>query len=217
VALIEYFEKKALKHWVDASRLFVYKVTRNLLGWKGDQGAYIRTTMHTLACFGAPPEQHWPYDGSPEEQNKRFDMEPPAFCYAFAGNYKSLKYYRLDPNGAAPGEALKRIRAHLATGFPAMFGFPVYEEFMHPQPGGKIGYPSPNSHQYGGHAIVACGYDDGLMIGPDKGALLIRNSWGTDWGEAGYGWMPYKYVSAGLAVDWWTVISQQWVDTGVFA
>ncbi|MFN8186714.1 MAG: hypothetical protein U0R69_06525 [Gaiellales bacterium] len=65
----------------------------------------------------------------------------------------------------------------------------------------------------GGHAIVACGYDDALQIKnaapgspTTKGAFRIRNSWGTSWGVAGWGWIPYEYVLAGLAVDWWSLL-----------
>jgi C1A family cysteine protease len=68
----------------------------------------------------------------------------------------------------------------------------------------------------GGHAIVAAGYDDNKIIGPDQGALLIRNSWGDGWGLAGYAWMSYRYVTEGLAQDWWTVLKAEWVDTGKF-
>lgn len=217
VALVEYMERKAFGKHVDASRLFVYKVTRNMMRTKGDSGAEIRTALGAIACFGAPPEEYWPYDPSPEENNKRFDQEPTAFCYAFASNFQSIKYLRLDPSGLTPDQVLDSVKTYLAGGLPSMFGFPAYDEFMEPLPGGLIAYPKPKSTNHGGHAIVAAGYDDDLDLGDgDKGALLIRNSWGTDWGDKGYGWMSYKYVTEGLALDWWTVISQAWVDTGQF-
>lgn len=45
IGIVEYFEKRAFGKYIDASRLFLYKVTRDLLGWVGDTGAYLRTTM----------------------------------------------------------------------------------------------------------------------------------------------------------------------------
>lgn len=88
--------------------------------------------------------------------------------------------------------------------------------------GGKIPFPCDGEKVEGGHAVVAVGYDDNLEIsnpGCDgsstTGALLIRNSWGTAWGQDGYGWLPYQYVEAGLAEDWW-VVKNEWVDTGRF-
>jgi len=216
VGLLEYFQRRSKGGHIDASRLFLYKVERNLLGWTGDTGAYLRTAMEALVLFGAPPERFWSYDGQPSNTNPRYDLEPPAFCYAFGANYKAIKYFRLDGPGTSPAQILTNIKTYLAHGFPSMFGFPVYSEFDHPLPGGLIAFPAPNSNYRGGHAIVAAGYDDTLMIGPDRGALLIRNSWGPTWGNAGYGWMSYKYVTQDLAEDWWTLISADWVNTGQF-
>ena len=112
---------------------------------------------------------------------------------------------------------LDKIKTYLAAGLPSMFGFPVYEEFMHAPANAHVAYPAPKSKYYGGHAIVAAGYDDNLEISPnEKGALLIRNSWGKSWGSGGYVWLSYKYFTKGLALDWWTLISENWVDTGNF-
>ena len=215
-ALVGYFEKKALGRTIDVSRLFIYKATRDLTGTTGDSGAYLRTTMEALAIFGAPPETYWPYDGNPAAANKRLDAEPSPFCYSFARNFASTMYFRLDPANAAPGQVLANVKTHLAAGFPSMFGFPAYDEYMNAGPDGKVAFPSPTSQLNGGHANVAVGYDDQLAIGADTGALLVRNSWGTGWGMQGYAWLSYKYVTEGLAVDWWSVIKQTWLDTGQF-
>src|SRR4030042_1182930 len=93
VGLVEYFEKRAMGTYMDASRLFLYKVTRNLLGWTGDTGAYLRSTMGALVLFGVPPERYWPYVVA------KYDVEPSAFLYAFGQSYQAINYYRLDPPG----------------------------------------------------------------------------------------------------------------------
>jgi C1A family cysteine protease len=214
--MVEYFERKAFGKHIDASRLFLYKATRALMQETGDTGAYLRTTMGALALFGVPPEEYWPYD------IKKFDDEPPTFCYAFAQNYQSLKYVRLDPANKAGKDVLSQIKAGLAASLPAMFGFTVYSSISQADKDGKIPYPSKGERIEGGHAIVAVGYDDRMKIKNEAdgktttGAFLIRNSWSTAWGDQGYGWLPYEYVLKGLAEDWWTLIDSKWVDTGEF-
>lgn len=217
VGIVEYFEGRAFGRHIDASRLFLYKATRNMLHWTGDTGAFLRTTMGALVVFGAPPEEYWPYTISD------FDKEPSAFCYAFAQNYQAISYYRLDPPGTAKDVLLTRIKTNLAAGLPSMFGFTVYGSISQAGTTGKIPYPTAGEKIAGGHAIVAVGYDDTMKIKNTNpgavettGALRIRNSWGTGWGSGGYGWLPYDYVLKGLAVDWWTLLKNEWVDTGVF-
>ena len=98
-----------------------------------------------------------------------------------------------------------------------MFGFSVYSSMPAIGEGkGEIPYPRPGDRLEGGHAVVAIGYDDGKTIGKEKGALRIRNSWGTAWGDAGYGWLPYAYVENGLAVDFWSLVEAGFVDTELF-
>lgn len=218
VGLVEYFERRAFGKHLDASRLFLYKVTRNLLKWTGDTGAFLRSTMYALTLFGVPPEEYYPYNTAD------FDKEPSAFCYAFGQSYQAISYYRLDPPGTTRSNLLTQIKTYLANGLPSMFGFTVYSSISQANTnGGKIPYPTPGERVLGGHAIDAVGYDDNLKIKNTNaggiettGALLIRNSWGTGWGSAGYGWLPYKYVLDGLATDWWSLIKSEWVDTGQF-
>jgi len=174
--------------------------------------------MAAMRLFGAPPESYWPYNIA------AFDREPTPFCYAFGQNYQAIKYYRLDPPSTAKDVLLERIRTNLAAGLPSMFGFTVYSSISQANAtGGKIPYPAQGETVLGGHAIVTAGYNDTLKIKNTSaggiettGAFLIRNSWGTGWGDAGYGWLPYDYVLKGIAVDWWSLIKGEWLDTGQF-
>ena len=226
VGVVEYYERRAFSKYIDASRLFLYKATRNLMHVSGDTGAYLRTTMKALVLFGVPPEEYWPYtDNKPTDPitpSYHFDLEPPAFCYAFAQNYQAIRYIRLDPPGVHGAALLSKIKAYLASGLPSMFGFAVYDSIRQAVRTGEIPYPCPGERLLGGHAIVAAGYDDNKRIknavcGTEtKGALLIRNSWGTGWGDRGYGWLPYDYVLKGLARDFWVLLRLEWVDTGKF-
>jgi len=216
VGLVEYFERRAHGKYIDASRLFLYKATRDLLRWTGDTGAYLRSTMGALALFGVPPEEYWPYDVS------TFDNEPTAFCYAFANDFRAISYFRLDPAGTSPATLLTKIKANLSTGLPSVFGFTVYNSIAQAAATGRIPFPTGGEKVAGGHAVLAIGYDDNLKItntntgASTKGALIIRNSWGAGWGDNGYGALPYDYVTKGLAVDFWSLTKQEWTDTGAF-
>jgi C1A family cysteine protease len=217
VGAVEYFERRAFGKFINASRLFLYKVTRNMLHLTGDTGAYLRSTMGAMAIFGVPPEEYHPYNIAD------YEREPSPFCYAFAQSFQAIKYYRLDPIATAPANLLSSIKTHLAAGIPAMFGFTVYQSINQAGATGKIPLPTTTESVLGGHAVLAVGYDDALKIRNTNpggvettGALLIRNSWGTGWGAGGYGYLPYEFVIRGLAVDWWCLLKNEWVDTGAF-
>lgn len=211
IGMLEYYERRSTGKYIDGSRLFLYKVTRELMGFKGDDGAYLRDAMKAMVLFGVPPEKYWPYNIT------KFNDEPSNFCFSFAQNYQAIQYYRLDPASTTPTAALAAIKKNLAAALPAMFGFSVYSSIPPMGDGkGEIPFPEKGDTLEGGHAVLAVGYDDNKKIGNNKGALLIRNSWGASWGENGYGWLPYSYVEAGLADDFWSMVKAEYVDTDLF-
>lgn len=53
-------------------------------------------------------------------------------------------------------------------------------------------YSNPTSN----HAVLLVGWDD------SKGAWLMKNSWGTDWGENGYMWIKYNSNNIGRRAAW---------------
>jgi C1A family cysteine protease len=199
---IDYLQIAQRGEYIDGSRLFLYKATRDLLQWAGDAGAYIRSTIKALALVGCCPEDYYPYDPA------AVDAQPTAFCYSIARWFEAIAYYRLNN--------LEQIRRCLAQGYPVAFGFTCYESLDTPPvaASGVIPYPVPEERTIGGHAVLAVGYIDApAKSEAGKGAagyLIIRNSWGPSWGVDGYGLLPYDYIignglAAPLSDDYWTV------------
>lgn len=205
---------------MDMSRMFLYKVSRRLLGWTGDTGAYLRTTIKAMALFGVPPEFEWPYT------NELLDEEPDAYHYSFAQNFKAMAYARLDGYGEGTGgdATLNTMRRTLGDGFPVVFGFPVYRSVSSVQfPDYVIPYPQTQlgDSLIGGHAVLAVGFDDNKITKKinqmeKRGALIIRNSWSQQWGEGGYAYLPYDYVRNQLAVDFWSIFNKDWINLDQF-
>jgi len=218
IGIVEYYERRAFNKHVEGSRLFLYKVTRNLMQQTGDTGGRLRDVMRALTLCGVPAEKYWPYNIAD------FDKEPDAFIYSIANNYETLKYFCHDPLGSDIPSAtvLESVKKYLSAGIPSMLGFWGFPSFNDSDVKGGIPYPCQGESAEWGHAIVAVGYDDEKKIKNTKcnkettGALLIRNSWGTSWGDKGYGWMPYDYVLNKLAMDFWSLLGMEWIDSGQF-
>lgn len=168
-----------------------------------------------MTLYEVPDEKYWSYKVAD------FDKEPPAFVYAVTDNYEALKYFCHDPMGAnvLPATVLSTIKQYLTVGIHLMFGFWGFPSFNNTNVKGSIPYPCSRESAQWGHAIAMVGYDDSKKIKNTKcnkettGALLIRNSWGINWGDNGYGWLPYDYIFNKLALDFWSLLCIEWVET----
>lgn len=189
VGALEFLEQKDNLPFVDLSRLFLYYNERALIGTiSSDSGAMLRDGIKTLAKDGICKETRWPYVVS------RFKRKPTKACYREAADHQITSYERL--------ETLNDMHSCLAAGFPFVFGFSVYESFESQEVArtGVAPMPGPDERVLGGHAVLAVGYDE------KTARFLVRNSWGTRWGQAGYFTMPFAYLEdRGLSDDFWTI------------
>lgn len=183
--------KQGTKEFVP-SRLFIYYNERVMEDTVNqDAGAQIRDGIKSVVKLGAPPESDWPYDIA------KFTQKPPQQAYQDAIQDLVASYARVT-------QSLGQMQGCLASGYPFVFGFTVYESFESEAVAstGIVPMPASGERAVGGHAVVAVGYDD------TKRTFIVRNSWGADWGDKGYFYMPYEYLlTSDYADDFWTVRS----------
>jgi C1A family cysteine protease len=176
------------------SRLFIYyneRVIEHMISIDG--GAQLRdgikTVVHTGSCFEGNGQGQWPYNVA------NFATAPPPACYGMALKDRVIGYSRLT-------QTIDQMRGCLASGYPFVFGFTAYESLESKEVAANGIVPLPAAHEsvVGGHAVLAVGYNDATQ------QFIVRNSWGTHWGQDGYCLMPYSYLSNdNLASDFWTI------------
>jgi C1A family cysteine protease len=207
VALLQQFERRASGRMLRLSRMFAHQCACRQEKVGCDSGISLRAMLKAMVRSGVPPEEYWPYDAL------HASREPDGFAYSFHRDFRTIRYLRLDPHDSVPDDTLERLKRVLAAGFPFVFGFPVCTSVGSAP---EIPYPTAADSVLCGQAVVAVGYDDKLRVRSDKGALLVRNSWGADWGDGGFGWLPYNYVRRRLAADFWTLLKPSWLKSGEF-
>lgn len=182
--------KQKAKNCFHPSRLFIYYNERAMEGTiNSDSGAMIRDGIKSIAKLGVCNETEWPYAIG------KFTEKPSAANYKSALRHQALSYQRLT-------QTLNQLKGCLATGFPFVFGFTVYESFESATVAktGNASMPKSDEKCLGGHAVLATGYDDKTQ------RFSVMNSWGSKWGKQGYFTLPYSYVTdADLASDFWTI------------
>lgn len=192
VSIYEYFLRCNGLVAPDLSELFLYYNAREIDGKVNeDIGSTLQASMKSLAEQGICDERVWPY--IPE----KFSTKPSEEAYHDALSRK----VKTSLNVALDADAIKSA---LEDGFPVAISVNLYESFT-TGAGGFIPIPSSDEKQsdkHGRHAMVICGYSD------EEKVFVVRNSWGQDFGDGGYCYMPYAYITNPSLTNWAAIIKE---------
>ena len=192
-AAYEYEMIKENEKYSPMSRLFLYYQERKIENSvKEDSGAQIKDGIFATAKIGLCEDKYWTYDIN------KFTVDPPEEAYVDAGFHKTINYSRISQEE----DDLKQC---LLDGYPIVFGINVYDSFESDTVSKTGIVPLPDKDKekcLGGHAILIVGFKEI----DNKNYFIVRNSWGTEWGDNGYCYMPFEYVlNEDLAEDFWSI------------
>ncbi|CAF2066013.1 unnamed protein product [Rotaria magnacalcarata] len=189
----EYLIKKQHGQNTDVSRLFIYynaRAEENQSSNVTDSGCSMTNGIEALEEFGTCLESIWPYDIS------MVNTRPSDQAYAAAKSHKITEALQIKID-------LYEMKSCLAQGFPFAFGLRLFTSFDKAAKTGVVPMPSSSDRSrqsHGSHALLAVGYSD------QSQAFIVRNSWGTSWGDNGYCYIPYDYLTdSNLCFDSWTI------------
>ena len=170
------------------SRLYVYAKERITEGQKTleDTGADAEDGLVQIRDHGVCTETSWPYN--PDNAN----VIPPASCDQEASNYKVHSIGRICSDYATRQSKINSIKKSIIAGIPILIGIEVYESFESQDVAntGVVPMPDPKEQCVGGHEILLVGFDD------ETQRFCFVNSWGPDWGDHGYGYLTYDFVTS---------------------
>jgi hypothetical protein len=170
----------------------------NQIGLDDCQGSYIQRAMEQMSSQGALPLDQFPYSDQdctrqPDQNQKRQ-----------AGEYKIHGFTRLTNGDNINSINVRAVKEHLAKDAPVVIGMMVGQSFMGDMQGKELWQPEgmdASQVGMGGHAMCVIGYDDRKF----GGAFQIMNSWGSQWGDNGIGWVRYgdfkEYVKEAYGID----------------
>jgi C1A family cysteine protease len=176
---------------VDLARLFVYYNARVVINeTTKDDGCHIRHAMASLSSMGVCPEDVWPFDDAKITVRPSWKAYKTSYVHRFEG------YYRIDGTGE---ERIQKIEAALSAKHPVEFGVEIYKSFSYCT--GPV--PANAGIKRGRHAMLIVGFDRGSRT------FIIRNSWGTNWGDGGYFYAPYSWLDQNSCKDVWVATKVQ--------
>lgn len=189
-------ESREADKQVVTSPLYIYDHSKGIDGIPEQEGTYLRTVMSVLKNNGVCLESTFSYDRMSWPKLPEIPTEADKEAAAF----KIGAYARIT--------MLEEVKQALVREGPVLAGVLVCQSFMDatdgiipvPGSGGTADYIR------GGHAIAVIGYDDNMKAKGYTGFFEIRNSWGPEWGDAGYGWIPYEFFTrrtVDLGMQYW--------------
>lgn len=180
--------KQQQPHQFTPSRLFIYYNTRVIEQTVNeDSGTTIRGAMMAVNKQGACPETLWPYVVG------QYRVKPSVQAYASGLEHLVKVYSRVQLD-------LTQMKQCLIDGYPFVFGILLYDSFERVGANGLVSVPTSSEPLLGGHCMACVGFDDA------QGYFIIRNSWGDTWGDHGYCYIPYGYLTnSQYTFDLWTI------------
>lgn len=171
--------------YIEGSELFHYFNVRRYINdkWPDNKGMTIRDACKGMQKYGFTPEYIWPY------VEEKFNNFPTESAYTLAKSYPTKQYEKLD--------GLDMIKQSILSNIPVVFGIYVNSDFR--KLNKKQFIFDPKKRTTSGHAVCCVGFDD------NKKVLIVRNSWGEDWGKEGYFHMTYESFEK-TAFDPWRII-----------
>jgi C1A family cysteine protease len=145
-------------------------------GDEGCNGGYPDAAADFLKSTGVPVESCFPYSAS--------DLP----CSNACANWQASAYKVTSWNYVATvAPNAEDIKAALVSYGPLSTTMLVYDDFFYYSSGV---YKYVSGSLQGGHAILIVGYDDAGKY------FIVKNSWGTEWGEAGYFKIAYSEMTS---------------------
>jgi C1A family cysteine protease len=188
LSIFEYILKSNRAEKTDLSESFLYYNARMLAGSDSaykDEGSSIYYNIMSLGKYGICSEEACPYH---PDLLLTPDNPPGEHAYEEAKSRRVEKALNLNMN-------VEDIKSALEDGFPVQFGTKLYDSFGNSYRG-VVAMPTKEEMEYAvkdnrnrRHAMVICGYDDHEQL------FIVRNSWGTHFGDQGYCYLPYAYIT----------------------